>query len=306
MADDNTCRVLSIQSSVVYGYVGNKSASFPLQLLGFDVSPINSVQFSNHTGYKTFKGQVLHSGEVSNLYEGLKLNGLPKFSHILTGYIGSSSFLEKVSEIVLDLRKHNPNLIFACDPVMGDNGKLYVKPELLPVYRDKVVPLADIVTPNQFEAELLSGVKITSEAEALLAMEKLHQCGPKTVVLSSTNLGSEGHLLCMASSVRNGKRECYKLQFPSLPVYFSGTGDLFSALLLAWLQRDDDLKLALEKTVACVQAVLKRTMEYAQAQHKNDEALSKPSPDSMELRLVQSKTDIENPTIVYKASSIPL
>nr|XP_027210607.1 pyridoxal kinase-like isoform X2 [Penaeus vannamei] len=200
----NNVRVLSIQSHVVSGYVGNKSACFPLQVLGFEVDTINSVQFSNHTGYKSFKGQVLDNNQLGDLIEGLKSNGIDFYSHLLTGYIGSKSFLEKVKSVVEHLKTVNPNLIYVCDPVMGDHGKMYVPEDLLPVYREHIVPLADIITPNQYEAELLSGRKIKNEGDALEVMKWFHDQGAKTVVLSSTELGSENELLGLASSVING------------------------------------------------------------------------------------------------------
>ncbi|EDO42065.1 predicted protein [Nematostella vectensis] len=160
MSNGPLCRVLSIQSHVVSGYVGNKSATFPLQVLGFEVDTINSVQLSNHTGYEHFKGQVLNSNELKELCDGLKLNNIDSYSHLLTGYVGSKSFLDEVLQVIHHLRNENPKLIYVCDPVMGDNGHFvsktvfqYVPEELLPVYRDHLVPLADIVTPNQFEAE---------------------------------------------------------------------------------------------------------------------------------------------------------
>ncbi|KAL2103147.1 hypothetical protein ACEWY4_000015 [Coilia grayii] len=161
------CRVLSVQSHVVRGYVGNKSASFPLQVLGFEVDSINSVQFSNHTGYEHWRGQVLNADELQSLYEGLQLNQLTHYDYILTGYCRDESFLQRVVDIIQELRNNNPNLVYVCDPVMGDHGSMYVPEVLLPVYREKVLPIADILTPNQFEAELLTGKKITSEEEAL-------------------------------------------------------------------------------------------------------------------------------------------
>ncbi|KAK3582051.1 hypothetical protein CHS0354_025657 [Potamilus streckersoni] len=301
MSDLKQNEVLSIQSTVVYGFVGNKCATFTLQVLGFSVSPINSVQLSNHTGYQAFQGQVLNADDVECLYEGLKKNNINNFSHLLTGYIGSKSFLEKVADIIKDLRSANSALVYVCDPVMGDNGKMYVPEELLPVYRDVIVPLADIVTPNQFEAELLTGMKINTEKEALQAMQILHDKGPKTVVISSTNLGTEGVLVALASSVKNGKKEFYRMEMPHLPAVFVGTGDVFAACLLAWMHHDNDLKLAFEKTVASVQAVIRHTLDAAKAIAGPS---NKPSPYQMELRLIQSKKDIENPHITIYA--VPL
>ncbi|KAL3882910.1 hypothetical protein ACJMK2_029212 [Sinanodonta woodiana] len=287
MSDLKQNEVLSIQSTVVYGFVGNKCATFTLQVLGFSVSPINSVQLSNHTGYQAFQGQVLNADDVECLYEGLKKNNINNFSHLLTGYIGSKSFLEKVADIIKDLR--------------SSNSALYVPAELMPVYRDVIVPLADIVTPNQFEAELLTGMKINTEKDALQAMQILHDKGPMTVVISSTNLGTEGVLVALASSVRNGKKECYRMEMPYLPAVFVGTGDVFAACLLAWMHHDNDLKLAFEKTVASVQAVIQHTLDAAKASAGPN---NKPSPYQMELRLIQSKKDIENPHITIYA--VPL
>jgi len=156
-------RVLSIQSHVVRGYVGNRSAVFPLQLLDFEVDFVNSVQFSNHTGYPNWKGQIIGSDEVEELFETLKKNKVICYDYVLTGYCRDKKMLEKMVEIIKELKQVNPNLVYVCDPVMGDtwNGKgaMYVPEELLPVYRDQVVPIANILTPNQFEAELLTGYK---------------------------------------------------------------------------------------------------------------------------------------------------
>lgn len=120
-------RCLSIQSHVVHGYVGNKSATFPLQLLGFDVDAINSCQLSSHTGYRTFKGEKLHGDQLLAILQGLEENGLMgAYSHVLTGYVSTPSFLEAIAAAVRTIRGINPRAVFVCDPVMGDHGKLYV------------------------------------------------------------------------------------------------------------------------------------------------------------------------------------
>eukprot|EP00064_Thunnus_orientalis_P008742 superscaffoldBa00001064_g8765 len=252
------CRVLSVQSHVVRGYVGNKSATFPLQVLGFEVDSINSVQFSNHTGYAHWKGQVLTAEELNVLYEGIKLNKVNHYDYILTGYSRDTSFLEMVVDIIQELKKANPSLVYVCDPVMGDHGAMYVPEKLLPVYRDKVVPLADILTPNQFEADLI------------------------TLKPDGTNTSQR---ICM--------------DIPKVDAVFVGTGDLFAAMLLAWTHHHPkDLKAACEKTVSVMHHVIKRTITYA-----NEVAGpgKRPSPAQLELRMVQSKADIENPAIVVEA-----
>nr|CAG4649489.1 EOG090X09AY [Scapholeberis mucronata] len=288
-------QVLSIQSHVVSGYVGNKSAVFPLNVLGFEVHCINSVEFSNHTGYGKWKGQVLNSGDLAELMMGLQVNELDNFTHLLTGYVGSVSFLEEVYKIVKQLKEKNPNLIYVCDPVMGDNGHMYVPKELLEIYRDKLIPLADIITPNQFEVELLTGKTIQNETDAVECMNILHNRGVQVVIISSSVLGPDGTLSAFGSSRTKDKTcsEVWKLDIPRLPHIFTGTGDLLSALLLAWLHLSKgDLCLSMTNSLGSLQAVLLRTVAYAEEQLK----LGKPyGPKLLELQLIQSKTDLESP-----------
>ncbi len=157
LASDCIGRVLSVQSTVVHGCVGNKSSAFPLQLHGFDVDPINSVQLSNHTGYKYFKGTKLTGAELDDLFDGLATNGLlHQCSHLLTGYLGSASVLQHLAAQLPRLRVAAPNLRFVCDPVMGDAGRLYVPAEFVELYRTLLVPHANVVTPNQTEAECVA------------------------------------------------------------------------------------------------------------------------------------------------------
>jgi pyridoxine kinase len=289
-------KVLSIQSHVVSGYVGNKSATFPLQLLGFEVDAINSVQFCNHTGYKKVAGQILSEKDLDDLAGGLQQNGLDFYSHLLTGYIGAESFLRRVCSLVKHLKSVNPNLIYVCDPVMGDNGKMYVPDDLLPVYKNLVLPLADIITPNQFEVELLTDVKINNVEDAWKAVDVLHSKGCRTVVVSSTELGNEKYLLALASNKVGASINKATIKIPKLPASFTGTGDLFAALLLAWMHKtNNQLKESLERTVSTLQAVLKRTLSSA----KGDV-----SAKAMELKLIQSKNDIENPKIVISAEGV--
>ncbi|CAN6451697.1 unnamed protein product [Victoria cruziana] len=216
-----TGRVLSIQSHTVQGYVGNKSAVFPLQLLGFDVDPINSVQFSNHTGYPTFRGQVLNGEQLWDIIEGLSANDLLFYTHLLTGYIGSASFLNTVLQVVKRLRDVNPRLIYVCDPVMGDEGKLYVPPDLVSLYRENVVPIASMLTPNQFEAEQLTGFRISSEKDGLEACKYLHAAGPSKVVITSLNVGDYYLLIGSQQKTKGESPEQFKIVIPKIPAYFT-------------------------------------------------------------------------------------
>lgn len=309
---EEECRVLSIQSHVVRGYVGNRAATFPLQVLGFEIDAVNSVQFSNHTGYTHWKGQVLNSDELHELYEGLKLNNVNKYDYVLTGYTRDKSFLAMVVDIVRELKQQNPRLVYVCDPVMGDKwngeGSMYVPEDLLPVYKEKVVPVADIITPNQFEAELLSGRKIHSQEEALAVMDVLHSMGPDTVVITSSDLPSprgNDYLIALGSQRMRSPdgsvvTERIRMEMRRVDAVFVGTGDLFAAMLLAWTHKHpNNLKVACEKTVSAMHHVLQRTIKCAKAQAGKG---LKPNPAQLELRMVQSKKDIENPEIVVQAT----
>lgn len=304
------CRVLSIQSHVVRGYVGNRSAVFPLQLLDFEVDYINSVQFSNHTGYPNWGGQVLGCSDIEELFNNLKKNNVIYYDYVLTGYCRDKQMLEKIVQIIKELKTINPKLIYVCDPVMGDTwdgkGSMYVPEELLPVYREQVVPVADILTPNQFEAELLTNMKITTEADALDCISNLHSRGPKTVVISSSELGKPNESLVSYGSTNSGtsadNNNVIRLEMPLIGKSFVGTGDLFAALLLAWTHRHpQDLKISLEKTISTMQLILKRTQAAAEAGMSDGR---KPTFSDLELRLVQSKRDIENPKLCVEATLI--
>lgn len=309
---EGECRVLSIQSHVVRGYVGNRAATFPLQVLGFEIDAVNSVQFSNHTGYAHWKGQVLNSQELHELYEGLKLNSVNKYDYVLTGYTRDKSFLAMVVDIVRELKQQNSRLVYVCDPVMGDKwngeGSMYVPQDLLPVYREKVVPVADIITPNQFEAELLSGRKIHSQEEALEVMDMLHGMGPDTVVITSSDLPSpqgSDYLIALGSQRTrrpdgSTKTQRIRMEMHKVDGVFVGTGDLFAAMLLAWTHKHpDNFKVACEKTVSAMHHVLQRTIRCAKGQAGEGQ---RPSAAQLELRMVQSKKDIEEPEIVVQAT----
>ncbi|KQJ85967.1 pyridoxal kinase [Brachypodium distachyon] len=291
----DTGRVLSIQSHTVQGYVGNKSAVFPLQLLGFDVDPINSVQFSNHTGYPKFRGQVLNGNQLWDIIEGLEENELLHYTHLLTGYIGSVSFLNTVLQAVDKLRSVNPDLIYVCDPVLGDEGKLYVPQELISVYQQKVVPVASMLTPNQFEVELLTGLRIISEQDGLKACNTLHSAGPRKVIITSALI--EDKLLLIGSYKKTeGPPEQFKIEIPKIPAYFTGTGDLTTALLLGWSNKyPDNLERAAELAVSSLQALLRKTVEdYKRAGFD-------PSTSSLEIRLIQSQDEIRSPQVTCNA-----
>lgn len=219
--------------------MGNKAAVFPLQLLGLDVDVINSVQFSNHTGHpKGFKGSVMNGDGLNTLLTGLDENGLLEdIQYVLTGYIGSATFLAAIRNIILKVKAGKPNFRYLCDPVLGDHGKFYVPPELVGLMKSEIIPLADIVTPNQFEVEQLTGVAILSMEDAKKASASFHDLGPSIVFLTSLEFSKEeqSDKLTIVASQRKQTTdtthhdEVYSIEVPKMQGAFTGTGDLTAA-----------------------------------------------------------------------------
>jgi pyridoxine kinase len=183
--------VLSIQSHVVYGYAGNTAAVFPLQRLGREVWAINTVEFSNHTGYGAWRGKILDPSLVLELVEGLEDRGaLPRCEAVLSGYLGDAASARSILEAVKKVKAASPAAVYCCDPVMGDVGRgFYVHPDIPDMFRNEVVPLADIVTPNQFELEALTGMDSSTVDGARRAVEKVHRMGPRVVLVTSFREG---------------------------------------------------------------------------------------------------------------------
>ncbi|GMP31059.1 hypothetical protein CsSME_00005436 [Camellia sinensis var. sinensis] len=194
-------------------------------------------------------------------------------------------------------RNNDKGRIFSvCDPVMGDEGKLYVPPELVAVYREKVVPVASMLTPNQFEAEQLTGLRIVSEQDGLEACNILHAAGPPKVVITSISIDGNLRLIGSHQKEKGQSPEQFKIMIPKIPAYFTGTGDLMTALLLGWSNKyPNNLDKAAELAVSSVQALLLRTLnDYKAAGYD-------PQSSSLEIRLIQSQDDIRHPQVKYKA-----
>ena len=174
--------ILSIQSHVVYGYTGNKAAVYPLQTMGYDVWPVHTVQFSNHTGYKSWKGKIFSREHIREVINGIEELGVTNNCQgILSGYMGSAEICEEVLETVQRFKKTNNDLIYLCDPVIGKQNR-YVRPEIVEFFLKNLS--ADIITPNQFEAETLSGMKITNTNDVKAVAEKFHGLGIKIVIIT--------------------------------------------------------------------------------------------------------------------------
>ncbi len=246
--------------------------------------------------------------------DGMDSNGLNTFSHVLTGYVGSESFLTQISQEVTRLKHINPDLRYHCDPVLGDHNEFDVPESLLEVYRNKVLPIADVITPNDFEVRKLTGLSCDTLHNTIEALDMLHDMGPETVILSSIpSMDEPGGFLTMICSIRlkNGARKRLKIDFPKLDssVGFTGTGDLFSALCLAWssICGLDNIDEACERAVSTVHQVLTLTMECKST-------LSMPNGDYAtvncskcvppELKLIASKSYIEEGRILFKSKAI--
>lgn len=244
--------ILSIQSHVVYGHAGNASAVFPLQRMGFEVADIHTVQFSNHTGYGEWKGEILPPSLIADCVQGLQERDVLKdMQAVLTGYLGAPETALVIADTVEKVKAENPGAIYCCDPVMGDFGRdVYVHPDIPSFIAEHILPTSDIITPNHFETQLLSEMEITDIPSALKAMEVLQAKGPKTVVLTSYAPGGvEGDTIaCIAKQGDDAWMfSAPKVQLEKNPV---GTGDAFSSLLLAHTLKGKPIDQALQYTGA--------------------------------------------------------
>ncbi len=255
--------ILSIQSWVAYGHVGNSAAVFPLQRLGHEVWPINTVQFSNHPGYGGFRGQVFDAHHVAELVAGLADRGvLARCDAVLSGYLGEAATGEAVLDAAARVRAANPRATFCCDPVMGDDGPgLFVRPGIAAFFRDRAVAAADILTPNRFELEALAGTPVRTQDEAVLAARALLAQGPRLVVVTglAAPLAPAGQISTMAVA----RDAIWLATTPELVFDHTahgrvpnGTGDLLAALLLGHLLAGLAIEDALERSVSGLFGIL--------------------------------------------------
>src|SRR5919202_5800426 len=179
--------VLSIQSHVAYGHAGNASAVFPLQRLGIEVWPVHTVQFSNHTGYGEWTGRVFDGQAVEEVVQGIADRGvLGRCDAVLSGYLGSADIGHAVVATVARVREANPEAVYCCDPVIGDVGRgVFVRPGIEELLREHAVPVADVVTPNHFELDALSGLTTSSLDEVREAVAAVQALGPRVVLTTS-------------------------------------------------------------------------------------------------------------------------
>ena len=311
-------RILSIQSSVAFGYVGNSAATFPLQRLGHEVWPVLTVHFSNHTGYGSWRGTILEPSVVADVIEGINDRGqLGSADAVLTGYQGSPGVAQVVLDAVAKVRSLNPAAVYCCDPVMGDVGRgFFVAPGIPELIRDRVVPLADIVTPNAFELAFLAGISgetdgggsaggsasvgfdagagsapvfdplgyqpapFVSAAEVVAAADVVRMKGPATVLVTSVEYPELGDRIGM---IAVGDVGAFAVATPRLPISVNGAGDVTAALFLAHLM-SHGLEAALARTASSVFGILALTYRLG----------------AREIRLIEAQQSIAEPPCEFE------
>lgn len=253
--------ILSIQSHVAYGHVGNAAAVFPMQRLGHEVWPIHTVQFSNHTGYGAWRGAVFEAALIEDCVAGIAERGvLGTCDGILSGYLGSAETGAAILEAAARVKAANPAALYCCDPVIGDVGRgVFVRPGIAAFMRDRAVPTADIVTPNQFELDLLAGTPTATLADARAALQALHARGPSTILVTSY-LGEETPADSL-DLLASGGGELWRVRTPRLDVAVNGAGDAIAALFFVHALASRSLPAALAAASASIWGLLRRTCE---------------------------------------------
>jgi pyridoxine kinase len=247
--------ILSVQSHVVYCYVGNKAATYPLQAMGFDVWPVHTVQFSNHTGYGKWQGEIFAAELLTRLVDGIfEIGQQQKCKAILSGYMGSSDICNAVAQIVQKFKSINKDIIYLCDPVIGNNN-CYVKPEVLNFFKTNLS--ADIITPNHYEAEVLSGMSIKSHETIKAVADYFHNTGVRIVVITGVKFAGDEKLRVFASDGTN----CYTVLTPeyNFEIPINGTGDLFSGVFLGAYIKYNNLAMALQYATFYLNKTLEAT-----------------------------------------------
>jgi pyridoxine kinase len=253
--------VISIQSQVAYGHVGNSAAVFPMQMHGIDVIAVPTTLLSNRPGYPTLRGRVLEAQLVADLLQGIEERGATGTARmILSGYLGSPDIAAVVADFVARAKARNPALLYCCDPVLGDRDRgLFVHTDIPPLVRDRLCPLADIITPNHFEFEWLSGATATTIDQVIAQARTLK--GPSTVVVTSAELADTpaGQIETLAIE----RSQAWRVRTPKLPISPNGTGDLFASVFVSARVQDKDTPDALGHAASAIFAVLERTAARA-------------------------------------------
>lgn len=286
--------ILSMQSWVSYGHVGNAAAIFPLQRMGFKVWAIHTVQFSNHTGYGQWRGMMMPPEHLAAVVEGLaERDVLGQCEAVLSGYMGSAGTAQAILAALAKVRQLNPRALFCCDPAMGDEGRgLFVRPEIPQIIKNQVLPQADIITPNQFELELLTEISAKTLWGVLEATQmvraQIHQGGPRIVVVTSMlrQGAPEGSIETLAVADGGAWLVCT----PRIPLEppRSGTGDAIAALFLGHYLQTSDVVLSLENAVSAMYNLLLLTHQM----------------NAREIQLVAAQQEYVSPSLRFRAEKV--
>ncbi|WP_417503986.1 pyridoxal kinase PdxY [Microbacterium sp.] len=281
-------KILSIQSAVAYGHVGNSAAVFPLQRIGVEVLPVYTVNFSNHTGYGAWRGPMIAPDDVREVITGIEERGVfGQIDAILSGYQGGEGIGDVIIDAVARVKSANPSAVYACDPVMGNaKSGCFVAPAIPVLLRERVVPVADIITPNQFELGFLTDTEPDTLESTLASVDLAHAMGPSTVLVTSVERPDreDGTIEMLAADAQGA----WLVQTPHLPMKANGSGDVTAALFTAHYVETGSAKIALERTASSVYDLLKATLESGER----------------ELQLVEAQEFYANPQMQFTARQV--
>jgi pyridoxine kinase len=281
-------KILSIQSAVAFGHVGNSAAVFPLQRIGVEVLPVNTVNFSNHTGYGAWRGPLIAPHDVQEVILGIEERGvLPRVDAVLSGYQGGVGIGDVIVDAVQRVKAANPSALYACDPVMGNaKSGCFVAPEIPDLLRDRVVPVADIITPNQFELGYLTGTEPDTLESTLASADLARAMGPSTVLVTSVERPDRDPETIEMVVVDHAG--AWIVRTPFLPFKANGSGDVTAALFTAHYVETRDAKLALERTVSSVFDLIETTFRSGER----------------ELQLVEAQEFYAHPRLQFTAQQV--
>lgn len=281
-------KILSIQSAVAYGHVGNSAAVFPLQRIGVEVLPVYTVNFSNHTGYGAWRGPLIAPDDVREVIAGIEERGVfGQVDAVLSGYQGGEGIGDVVIDAVARVKAANPNAVYACDPVMGNaKSGCFVAPAIPVLLRERVVPVADIITPNQFELGFLTETDPDTLESTLASVDLARAMGPRTVLVTSVERPDreDGTIEMLAVDDAGA----WIVQTPHLPMKANGSGDVTAALFTAHYVETGSAQTALERTASSVYDLLKATLESGER----------------ELQLVEAQEFYANPQMQFTARQV--
>ena len=281
-------KVLSIQSAVAYGHVGNSAAVFPLQRIGVEVMPVYTVNFSNHTGYGAWGGPMISPDDVRSVISGIEDRGaFPQIDVVLSGYQGGEGIADVILDTVARVKAANPDAVYACDPVMGNaKSGCFVAPAIPVLLRDRVVPAADIITPNQFELGFLTETEPGDLDSTLASVDAARAMGPRTVLVTSVERPErpEGTIEMLAVDDAGA----WIVRTPHIPMKANGSGDVTAALFTAHYRSTGSASEALARTTSSVFDLLTRTHESGER----------------ELQLVESQEAYAHPRMQFEVTRV--